>query len=101
LANNKTKHKTYIKLTKSITAIFSELKDELEKMVFDPTKIFIKFHLHEVDFDFLPNLVAYYHEDFRKCYGKKRLVNLMKFKSISFQKGTFFWIEQNWEAIRV
>ncbi|MEM6738382.1 MAG: hypothetical protein AAF620_20175 [Bacteroidota bacterium] len=69
LANNDNFHK----LIKSITEISSELKSELDKIVFDPTKTFIKFNLDEFHFDFLPQLVAFYHKDFNMCYGKKEV----------------------------
>lgn len=61
------------KLSKSIVEISPELKNELEKIVFDPKKTFIKFNLDEFHFDFLPNLVAFYHKDFNRCYSKKEI----------------------------
>ena len=69
LANNK----NFIKLIKSIAEIGPELKNELERIVFDPVKAFIKFNLDEYHFDFLPSLVAFFHKDFRKCYNKKEI----------------------------
>lgn len=69
LANNENS----IRLIKAIAQISPELKDELERLVFDPQKTFIKFNLDEFHFDFLPNLVAFHHKDFHKCYGKKEI----------------------------
>ncbi len=66
-------NENFNKLTKSIAEISPELKIELEKIVFDPKKTFIKFNLDEFHFDFLPNLVAFYHKDFKRCYNKKEV----------------------------
>ena len=63
----------FVKLIKSIAEISPELKNELERVVFDPVKAFIKFNLDEYHFDFLPSLVAFFHKDFRKCYNKKEI----------------------------
>lgn len=63
----------FIKLINAISIISPELKDELDKLVFDPKKTFIKFHQDEFHFDFLPELVAFYHKDFKRCYSNKEV----------------------------
>lgn len=66
-------NENFRKLIKSIAEISPELKSELDKIVFDPTKTFIKFNLDEFHFDFLPQLVAFYHKDFNRCYDNKEV----------------------------
>lgn len=66
-------NENFNKLTKSISEISPELKDELDKIVFDPKKTFIKFNLDEFHFDFLPELVAFHQKDFKRCYSKKEM----------------------------
>lgn len=41
--------------------------------MFDPKKTFIKFSLDEFHFDFLPELVAFYHKDFKRCFASKEV----------------------------
>ena len=53
--------------------ISPELKNDLDKIVFDPKKTFIKFNLDKFHFDFLPELVAFYHKDFKRCYANKEV----------------------------
>ena len=69
LANNE----NFGKLIKSIVEISPELKSELEKIIFDPAKTFIKFNFDGFHFDFLPQLVAFYHKDFNKCFRRKEV----------------------------
>ena len=66
-------NESFIKLIKSIAEVSPELEDELEKIVFDPTRTFIKFNLDRFNFDFLPNLVAFYRKDFKECFSKKEI----------------------------
>ena len=66
-------NENFIKLIKSIAEVSPELEDELEKIVFDPTRTFIKFNLDRFNFDFLPNLVAFYRKDFKECFSKKEI----------------------------
>lgn len=49
------------------------MKNDLEKIISDPKKTFIKFSLEEFHFDFLPNLVAFYRKDFEGCCDKKEI----------------------------
>jgi hypothetical protein len=63
----------FTKLTKAIFEISPELKGDLEEIVVDPKKTFIKFNLDEFHFDFLQNLVAFYRKDFEGCYNKKEI----------------------------
>ena len=63
----------FIKLIEGISEISPELKNELDKIVFDPKKTFIKFQQGEFHFDFLPELVAFYHKDFKRCYANKEV----------------------------
>jgi len=63
----------FIKLIKGISEISPELKSELDRIVFDPKKTFIKFSVAEFHFDFLPELVAFYHKDFNRCYANKEV----------------------------
>ncbi|WP_424964406.1 nucleotidyltransferase [Ekhidna sp.] len=66
-------NENFVKLTKSIAEISPELEDELKKIIFDPKKTFIKFNKEGFNFDFLPNLVAFYQKDFQKCYQKREI----------------------------
>lgn len=66
-------NENFTKLTRAISDISPELKGDLEKIVFDPKKTFIKFNLDAFHFDFLPNLVAFYRKDFEGCYNKKEI----------------------------
>jgi hypothetical protein len=66
-------NENFIKLIKSISDISPDLKNELDKIVFDPKKTFLKFNLDEFHFDFLPNLVAFYSKDFKRCFSKKEI----------------------------
>lgn len=61
----------FMKLIMGISEISPELKNELNKIVFDPKKTFIKFSVAEFHFDFLPELVAFYHKDFKKCFTNR------------------------------
>jgi hypothetical protein len=63
----------FIKLINAISEISPELRTELNKIVFDPKRTFIKFNLDEFHFDFLPELVAFYHKDFSRCYKNKEI----------------------------
>lgn len=63
----------FIKLIHGISEISPELKNELNKIVFDPKKTFIKFSLEEFHFDFLPELVAFYHKDFKRCFANREV----------------------------
>lgn len=63
----------FIKLIKAISEISPDLQNELERIVFDPKRTFIKFHLDVFHFDFLPELVAFYHHDFNQCYRHKEV----------------------------
>ena len=63
----------FIKLVAGISEISPELKNELGKIVFDPKKTFIKFSLDEFHFDFLPELVAFDHKNFKGCYANKEV----------------------------
>ena len=63
----------FIKLVGGISEISPELKNELDKIVFDPKKTFIKFQQGEFHFDFLTELVAFYHKDFKRCYANKEV----------------------------
>ncbi len=63
----------FIKLIGGISEISPELKNELDKIVFDPKKTFIKFSLDEFHFDFLPELVAFYHKDFKRCFTSREV----------------------------
>jgi predicted nucleotidyltransferase len=75
----------FIKLIRGITEISPELKNELNEIVFNPKKTFIKFSLDEFHFDFLPELVAFYHKDFKKCFTSKVVgeIDGVKFNVIS------------------
>ena len=75
----------FIKLIGWISEISPELKDELDKIVFDPKKTFIKFSLNEFHFDFLPELVAFYHKDFKRCFASREVgeIDGVKFNVIS------------------
>lgn len=53
--------------------VISELSPELNGIVFDPKKTFLKFHRDDIHFDFLPELVAFYHKDFKRCYDDKEV----------------------------
>jgi predicted nucleotidyltransferase len=66
-------HDKFVKLIKTISIISPELKSELDQVVFDPKKTFIKFHQDVFHFDFLPELVAFYHKDFKRCYASKEV----------------------------
>lgn len=66
-------NKNFIRLINAIFEISPELKSELNKIVFDPKKTFIKFNLNEFHFDFLPELAAFYLRDFKKCFGNKEI----------------------------
>ena len=78
----------FIKLIGGISEISPELKNDLDKIVFDPKKTFIKFNLDEFHFDFLPELVAFYHRDFKRCLQVEKLGKLTELNSMSFQKMT-------------
>lgn len=75
----------FIKLIGGISEISPELKNELNKIVFDPKKTFIKFSLDEFHFDFLPELVAFYHKDFKRCFTNREVEEIdgVKFNVIS------------------
>lgn len=64
-------NENFIKLIGAINEISPELKDDLNQIIFDPQKSFIKFQLNKFHFDFLPQLVAFHHTDFYKCYQNK------------------------------
>lgn len=66
-------NENFIKLIKAISELSPELKNELGRIVFDPKRTFLKFHRDEFHFDFLPELVAFYHKDFRRCYDDKEV----------------------------
>jgi hypothetical protein len=66
-------NENFIKLIDAIVEISPELKNDLEAIIFDPKKTFIKFHLHKFHFDFLPELVAFYHKDFKRCFNNKEV----------------------------
>lgn len=66
-------NENFIKLIRAISDISPELKEDLERIVFDPKKTFIKFHKEEFHFDFLPELVAFYRKDFDRCYRNKEI----------------------------
>lgn len=66
-------NENFIKLIRAISDISPELKDDLERIVFDPKKTFIKFHKEVFYFDFLPELVAFYRKDFDRCYRNKEI----------------------------
>lgn len=63
----------FVKLIHGISEISPELKNELDKIVFDPKRTFIKFSLDEFHFDFLPELVAFYYKDFKKCFASREV----------------------------
>lgn len=75
----------FIKLINGISEISPELKSELDKIVFDPKKTFIKFSLGKFHFDFLPELVAFYHKDFKRCFASREVgeIDGVKFNVIS------------------
>ena len=61
----------FVKLIHGISEISPELKNDLDKIVFDPKKTFIKFSLEEFHFDFLPELVAFYNKDLERCFANR------------------------------
>ncbi|MEQ8581261.1 MAG: hypothetical protein RIC30_00035 [Marinoscillum sp.] len=61
----------FTRLIRAISEISPELESDLSKMIFDPKKTFIKFRVDQFHFDFLPELVAFQHKDFAKCYLNK------------------------------
>jgi hypothetical protein len=78
----------FIKLISGISDISPELKNELEKIVFDPKKTFIKFNLDKFHFDFLPELVAFITRISKGVLQVEKLGKLMVLNSMSFQKLT-------------
>lgn len=78
-------NENFIRLINGISQISPELKVELDKIVFDPERTFIKFSLDEFHFDFLPELVAFYHKDFKRCFTSSELgeIDGIKFNVIS------------------
>ena len=75
----------FIKLIGGISDISPELKDELNKIVFFFKNTFIKFNLDKFHFDFLPELVAFYHKDFKRCFTNREVgeIDGVKFNVIS------------------
>ncbi len=69
-------NENFTKLIKAIAEISPELKDELNKIIFDPKKTFIKFNIGEFHFDFLPELAAFYHKDFKACFAQREVADI-------------------------
>jgi predicted nucleotidyltransferase len=63
----------FVRLINAIGELHPALRVDLDQIVFDPEKTFIKFHLDAFHFDFLPNIVAFYLKDFNKCYKNKEI----------------------------
>ena len=61
----------FIRLIQAISSVSPDLKGELESIVFDPQRTFIKFHKDIFHFDFLPELIAFYRKDFKRCFSNK------------------------------
>jgi hypothetical protein len=78
-------NENFIKLISGISEISPELKTELDNIVFDPKKTFIKFNVDQFHFDFLPELVAFYRKDFKRCFSKREIgeVDGVQFNVIS------------------
>lgn len=63
----------FTNLIDGISEISPELKNDLDKIVFDSKKTFIKFNIDEFHFDFLPELVAFNHKDFKRCFASREV----------------------------
>lgn len=63
----------FTKLISAIAEISPELECKLDEIIFDPKKTFIKFDLKKFHFDFLPELVAFYHNDFKRCFANRKV----------------------------
>jgi len=68
----------FISLINAIGKIRPELKTDLNKIVFDPLKTFLKFDLDNFHFDFLPELKAFDYKDFNKCYENREVAQIDK-----------------------
>ncbi len=69
-------NENFLKLIQAISDISPDLKSDLDKIVFDPKRTFIKFHKDIFHFDFLPELVAFYRKDFDKCFERREVGQL-------------------------
>ncbi len=66
----------FSKLVQSLSNINPDLTEDLDKIIFDPTKTSLKFNPGSFHFDFLPRLVAFDHSDFTKCFNNRMVVDL-------------------------
>jgi predicted nucleotidyltransferase len=69
-------NENFSRLIKGIAEISPELNDELNKIIFDPKKTFIKFSIDKFHYDFLPELVAFYHKDFKGCFEQREVAQI-------------------------
>jgi predicted nucleotidyltransferase len=66
----------FINLTIAIAQLHPELKEDLDKIIFDPQKVFLKFSIKNIHFDFVPELSAFSYKDFNKCFQSKTLAQV-------------------------
>jgi predicted nucleotidyltransferase len=69
-------NENFANLMEAIAEISPELKRELNEIIFDPKKTFIKFSLDKFQFDFLPELAAFYHRDFKTCFAQRDVAEI-------------------------
>ena len=89
----KATNNNFLRLIKVISKISPELDSDLQKIIFDPKKTFIRFSKDSFHFDFLPELVAFQHKEFDKCYRERETgeiegikINIISKKDLLFDK---------------
>ncbi len=66
----------FTKLSKAIIEFNPELKEDIKKFIFTPTKAFLRFSIKNIQFEFLPELSAFTYKDFSKCFQDRSLYDL-------------------------
>lgn len=64
------------KLSLAIKTISPDLSTDLDKIIFDPKKTFLKFNLNNFHFDFLPELSPFDYKDFNKCFVDRSIAEI-------------------------
>jgi len=66
----------FTNLTNAIAQLHPELIEDLDKIIFNPKKVFLKFNIKNIHFDFVPEISAFSYKDFNKCFQSKTLAQV-------------------------